>query len=256
MATSVTHHDILYPSRAQYVVIYLSPQLQLGIINIYGFSHPGPKAMLWNHLANTELPEAKWIIADDFNNIENPIDKQGGSAKTCISAQELEAWSNLLTKLGVSDAFHMGAFSRKTKKTFAWSNARNDNTIIQSRIDRIYVPPHVENIGGTTEILPTLKDILDHAGVISHFNDEGKKKSSPTSFNQGLVTQPESKTTLLATWKGVMNDPNLGSWNQRMVTANQAIREKSAESTKNQRKKWKETYQAQFEDIIQAEEEL
>lgn len=41
-----------------------------------------------------------------------------------------------------------------------------------------------------------------------------------------------------------------------MVNASHAIRLKSEELTKKQRKKWKETYLAQFEDIIAAETEL
>ena len=49
---------------------------------------------------------------------------------------------------------------------------------------------------------------------------------------------------------------NLETWNQKMVVANQAIRAKSEELTKAQRKKWKETYLSQFEDIIDVEEEL
>jgi hypothetical protein len=69
LATNVTNHSILYPGRAQYVTIRLSPQLQLGVINIYGFSDTGARAMLRNHIAQTELPEAEWILAGDFNNI-------------------------------------------------------------------------------------------------------------------------------------------------------------------------------------------
>lgn len=101
LASSVTHHDILYPSKTQYVVVKHSPHLQLGIINVYGFSHTGPCAMLWNHLAHTDLPEVGWILAGDFNNIEHPRDKQGGSTKTSINTRELEAWNKLLTRLGV-----------------------------------------------------------------------------------------------------------------------------------------------------------
>ena len=53
-----------------------------------------------------------------------------------------------------------------------------------------------------------------------------------------------------------MEDEEGGTWNQRMVKANQEISKKSAELTKNQKTKWKETYLAQFADIISAEEEL
>ena len=51
MAQTITHHGVLYPGRAQYITLQISPQLQVGIINIYGFSETGPRAMLWNHLA-------------------------------------------------------------------------------------------------------------------------------------------------------------------------------------------------------------
>ena len=53
-----------------------------------------------------------------------------------------------------------------------------------------------------------------------------------------------------------MENESLGSWNQKVVHANQAVRLKSEELTKAQKKKWKETYQAQFEDIIMAGNEL
>lgn len=54
----------------------------------------------------------------------------------------------------------------------------------------------------------------------------------------------------------MMNDATLGSWNCKMVQANQAIRLKAAELTKEQRKKWKDMYKGQFEGIIAAEVEL
>ena len=38
----ITNHGVLYPGRAQYITLQLSPQLYLGIINIYGFSDTGP----------------------------------------------------------------------------------------------------------------------------------------------------------------------------------------------------------------------
>lgn len=244
MSAAVTHHGVLFPGRAQYVVVKLSPMLHIGIINVYAFSHTDPRAMLWKHLATAALPEAQWLIAGDFNNLEHPRDKQGGSTKTSMNNRELEAWTQLLTRLEVRDAFNLGAFLRKSNKSFTWTNSHNDNTMIQSRIDRIYVPACVEMIGGTTEILPTLPDISDHAGYLIHFNDEGKQKSRPHPFNKGLLKNPEHMVTLLKTWKEVMGDDTLVSWNKKMVAANQAIRLKSMELIKHQKQQWKATYLA------------
>jgi exonuclease III len=116
MTEVITGHGVLYLGRAQYITIQLSTNLHLGILNVYGFSHSGPRAMLWDHLANAELPEAQWILGGDFNNIEQASDKQGGSHKTSISRRELEAWNRLLMKLGGRDAHHTGSFVRRSDK--------------------------------------------------------------------------------------------------------------------------------------------
>ena len=257
LADSITSHGVLYPGRAQYITIQLSPALLIGIINVYGYSEPGPRAMLWNHLAQTELPEANWIIAGDFNNIEQTSDKQGGDPTTTISRRELESWNRLLLRLGCRDAHHVGSFVRKSDKAFTWSNSRTDDKMIQSRIDRFYIPICLENIGGTTEILPTLQVVSDHAGVVLHFNGEprGRKKAT-VYFNKGLLAHPESKAALLATWKAIMEDETIPTWNQKVVKASLAIRQKSEEITKSHKQLWKETYLAQFEDIIAAETKL
>ena len=100
--------------------------------------------MLWDHLTRVDLPDAQWILAGDFNNIEHISDKQGGSPKTNIGRRELEAWNRLLVRLGVRDAFHIRTYHRKSEKVFTWSNARIGEDLIQSRIDRIYIPNHLE----------------------------------------------------------------------------------------------------------------
>ena len=212
MATKVVHHGILCPGRAQYVVLNLSSQLQLGIINVYGFSHTGPRAMMWSHLAQTPLPEARWMLAGDFNNIKSAADKQGGSHKTSISQREPEAWNKLLMRLGVRDAHRIGSYHRTNTKAFTWTNAHQDDTMIQTRIDRIYINQLLEQQGGATEILPTIPDISDHAGVCLHTNGKRKRKTRQPSFNRGLLQIPESKASLLQTWKEVM-DSSLETWN-------------------------------------------
>ena len=231
MATKVTHHGILYPGRAQYVVLNISPNLQLGIINVYGFSETGPRAMLWNHLAQTQLPDAQWVLAGDFNNIESVNDKQGGSTKTSIRNRELEAWNKMLIHVGVRDAYHVGSYHRKNAKAFTWSNVHQDETMIQTRIDRMYITPELEQRGGSTEILPTIPDISDHAGVVMHTRSPYRRKEKAPYFNIGLLQHPESKASLLTTWREVMSS-DLESWNHKIVAATQALRLKSEELTK------------------------
>ena len=75
-------------------------------------------------------------------------------------------------------------------------------------------------------------------------------------LQQRFVKKPETKATLLTTWKTAIEDETLLTWNEKVVQANRAIIQKSEELTKMQKKKWKETYLEQFEDIIAAEAEL
>lgn len=160
--------------------------MQIGILNVYGFSHTGPRAMMWSHLAQTPLPEAQWVLAGDFNNIESITDKQRGSSGTSISNRKLYAWNMLLIRLGVRDAFHIGTHQRKNDKVFTWSNVHEDDTMIQIRIDRIYIPLLLEHKGGSSEILPTIPDVSDHPGVVLHTRNQHKRKARAPTFNKLL----------------------------------------------------------------------
>ena len=237
MATTITSHGILYPGRAQYAIFQIKSRLKLGVLNIYRFSHIGPRAMLWNHLAQTAFPEAVWILVGNFNNIEHANDKQGGSSKVNISRREMDAWNRLLLHLGVRDAFRTQAYHKRLDKAFTWTNAHQDEMMIQSCIDRIYISTHIEDIGGTIEILLTLPNLSDHVGVVLHFDDEPRRKPRTPSFNKGLLTNPETITLLLETWKTVMHDATLKSWNHKIVAANHAINLKLVELTKSQKQK-------------------
>lgn len=90
--------------------------------------------------------------------------------------------NKMLIRLGVRDSSHIGNYTRRNTKAFTWTNAHDDHTMIQTRIDRIYIPLILENKGGTTEILPTILDISDHAGVVLHSRaQEGEKLAHPSS---------------------------------------------------------------------------
>lgn len=83
-----------------------------------------------------------------------------------------------------------------------------------------------------------------------------KTKPQTQPFNKGLLANPENKAALLSTWRAATSNPSRTTWNQKVVAANQAIRQKSAELTRQQKQKWKDTYLSQFEDIKEAEADL
>jgi hypothetical protein len=128
--------------------------------------------------------------------------------------------------------------------------------MVQSRIDRVYIPALMVTTGGITEILPEISDISDHSGVIMHFNNSGHRKIKRPFFNLGLLKHPESKAALMNAWREAIDDQSIAGWNEKMVAANQAIQLKSEELTRQQKQRWKATYLAQFEEIIEAEDEL
>lgn len=193
MASIVTHYGILYQGIAQYVVLNLSPSLQVGIINVYGFNHTSPRATMWNHIAQTQLPEVNWVLVGDFNNIKSMNDKQRGSTKAGINTRKLEAWNKLLVRLGVRDAFHVGNYTRENNKAFTWSNAHDDATMIQTRIDRIYISPNLEHTGGSIEILPTILDISNHAGIVLYKKSTDRRTPRTLFFNKGFLQNEDNK---------------------------------------------------------------
>ena len=103
-------------------------------------------------------------------------DKQRASNKTSIGNQKMDAWNRLLMRFGVRDAFNIGAFRRKSTKTFTWTDAHNDDSMVQSRIDRIYIPTQMVTIGRTTKILPKIPNISCHSRVLMHLINAGLQK--------------------------------------------------------------------------------
>lgn len=123
---------------------------------------------MWAHLAHVQLPEAQWVLAGDFNNIESTNDKQGGSAKISINNRELEAWNKLLLRLEVRDAYHAGTLQRKNNRTFTWLNFHTDETMIQTRIDMFYTAPQLEQKGLSIHIMPIIPHISDYADCLTY----------------------------------------------------------------------------------------
>jgi exonuclease III len=83
-----------------------------GILNIYAPNQSSKRAIFWDNLEQA-LPSTieHWIMGGDFNMIEEPIDREGGSLST-IQGRELAAWEKLSFKLRVLDAWNEGNFCK------------------------------------------------------------------------------------------------------------------------------------------------
>lgn len=81
-ASLVCEHGIIEPGRAQFVTIQWTSAIKIGIINIYAYNFTGSRARQWNKIRHFGLPNAHWIMAGDFNMVEQLSDKQGGDQST------------------------------------------------------------------------------------------------------------------------------------------------------------------------------
>lgn len=148
--------------RAQYVTLQWTPQIKIGIINVYAFNYTGSRARLWNKIKTFPLPQANWLLGGDFNIIYQLSDKLGSQPSTGKGPCEL-TWGELQIHLGISNCFSADEFRKLTPKTFSWDNRRAAPDMICSRLDRLYLNQQLIRIGGQTAIWPTLAHVSDHA---------------------------------------------------------------------------------------------
>jgi hypothetical protein len=110
VATHIVCHGVIVPGRAQYLVIQLALDLQLGIINIYPQNFSRLRARLWQTIKNHPLPNANWVLARDFNIIESLDDKLGRSDTTNHCHNEVQRWNEQLVHLQLQDTYHLDEF--------------------------------------------------------------------------------------------------------------------------------------------------
>ena len=170
-----------------------------GILNVYAPNHASARARLWEeiYLAIPE-DEIKWIVGGDFNMLEDPQDRRGGSRLT-IQGQELANWERLVFKLRISDAWHLsniqrGAGSLQFSRSDRKGGRPRDNTsgsqpwgesvvreevdherLNESRIDRIYLSDYFAILEGEITIMPGTT-LSDHAPVLLTLQQGGYRK--------------------------------------------------------------------------------
>lgn len=196
----IIDHGIITPGRAQFILLQWTKDTRIGIINVYGFNDTSSRARLWNQIRNFLLPEAQWIIAGDFNMIEQIEDKQGRNLTTGRGRREIESWHNLVISLGLHDSFLADEFCKATPKKYSWDNRRSTPDMVCTRIDKIYVSDSLREIGGLTGILPTIPHLCDHALVFLCFRFKKSIHFQKTpAFNRHLLEDKLVRDLLVAT---------------------------------------------------------
>ncbi len=161
-----------------------------GLLNVYAPNHASARARLWEEIY-LALPEdvENWIVGGDFNMLEDPQDRRGGSMTT-IQGLELANWERLVRKLRIYDMWHLSNFhkgvdslrfsrsdrrTRSTQEEAAIGSQNLGGTLVpselsqggpnESRIDRFYLSDVLATKEGMITILPGTT-LSDHAPII------------------------------------------------------------------------------------------
>mgnify|MGYP000252850560 CR=1 FL=1 len=83
----IVHAEIITQGRAQFLILEHG-ESRWGYLNVYAPNHASARARLWEEIY-LSLPEdvENWIVGGDFNMLEDPQDRRGGSM---ITIQGLE----------------------------------------------------------------------------------------------------------------------------------------------------------------------
>ena len=78
----VLQSRIIVPGRAEFVTLQLNFRLIMNLMYIYEPYKSPQRTKIWKTIDNASLPQAHWVLAGDFNNIESLQDKVGGKLVT------------------------------------------------------------------------------------------------------------------------------------------------------------------------------
>ena len=74
-----------------------------------------------------------------------------------------------------------------------------------SRIDRFYVFPYINQLGGATGIDPTLAARMDHAPISLTINKLKPRTKTKPRFNKNLLKTPTGREIFLSEWTEGLN---------------------------------------------------
>ena len=80
------------PGRAQVVTVQYHGDI-LGVLNVYAPNHASARAEFWSRIASSLARVDCWCMGGDFNMLESPDDRVGGS-QTSVRGRELAVGNN------------------------------------------------------------------------------------------------------------------------------------------------------------------
>ena len=160
---AIVDRCIIVPGRAQYVTMRFCGE-HIGVLNVYAPNQASARAEFWAQIADALPAVEHWCVEGDFNMLEDPLDRVGGS-QTTLHGSELAAWERLCMTLRISDVWQHEAFLHAPGSLdFSRSDRRQGGTNL-SRLDRFYVSDWLGEHGDSVGILAGTS-FSDHAPVV------------------------------------------------------------------------------------------
>ena len=98
--------EIITQGRAQFLILE-NEESRWGLLNVYAPNHASARARLWEEIYMAVPGDVgNWIVGGDFNMLEDPHDRRGGSIVT-IEGLALANWERLVLKLRIFDVWHL-----------------------------------------------------------------------------------------------------------------------------------------------------
>jgi hypothetical protein len=105
----------------------------MDFVNIYVLNDSNERCILWEQLILSLTTTCRWIIAEDFNMVEQRCDKTN-PCRRLIPFREHHLFNSLKEHLQLSE------LARSTGiLAFSWDNQRWDGACLLARLDRVYI---------------------------------------------------------------------------------------------------------------------
>ncbi|WZY83148.1 hypothetical protein YC2023_029532 [Brassica napus] len=158
---------------------------------IYGAPQRENRARFWELLSDIVLQrQAPWLITGDFNDLLDNSEKVGGPLRWEGS---FLSFRNFVSQYDLWDLQFSG-------NSLSWRGTRYTH-FIQSRLDRAMA--NVEWM----EMFPAARsenlsfEGSDHRPIVTHFDQNLKKKKGSFRYDRSLSSKPEARTLIQDTWQ-------------------------------------------------------
>ncbi len=156
LMTVIKEQCVLVEGQMQCFILQFTLKETLGILNIYATFTSQEHEHMWLNVAENIALVDHWLLAGNFNMREQDATLNAWTNRK-MKCEEILNWQQLTIHLGVEDVWHLNSFSKNTEKIFTFDNGHRGAQVALSHIHCFYVFAGLDNRGGRTKIVASLK---------------------------------------------------------------------------------------------------